>query len=110
MTQHTFVSTTKDGREVEVMAGWDRPLQGFFMVIEDTNEDSDEGYIFSNFSVTPCHPKTFDVFETVLREQGIAFPNGLLDELNVDKELNLGNKSKDWGRVGGLLDKPRSAC
>lgn len=32
MTQHVFISSMKDGRKVEVMAGWDRPLQGFFLL------------------------------------------------------------------------------
>lgn len=94
MTQHIFKSKTKDGRQVEVLAGWDRPLQGFFMVIE--NPEKDDDYIFSNFELKQPHPMSFDVFEKALSDLGIPMPNGLLAELNQDRLENLGNKRKVW--------------
>jgi hypothetical protein len=94
MTQHIFNSTTKDGRQVEVLAGWDRPLQGFFMVIEDL--ENDDGYIFNNLDLEQPHPKSFDGFEQSLKDFGIPIPQGLVAELNQDRLENLGNKRKIW--------------
>lgn len=51
MSQHilnTIMGAT--AAPVTVMMGWDRPLQGFFCVVEgiEDGEDEDDGYIYSN--------------------------------------------------------------
>lgn len=44
MSQIYFNSKLKDGRDVEVMTGWDRPLQHFFVTLFDpfAGEDDEE--------------------------------------------------------------------
>lgn len=49
MSQVKFTAVI-DGREVEVMAGWDRPLQEFFMTIFGPEDDDEENIIWSSVS------------------------------------------------------------
>lgn len=97
MTQHTFRTTSTKGINIEVMAGWDRQLQGFFLSIEDLDfrptAENDQSYLFES----DAYPKEFDVFESLLKELAIPLPVGILEGLQVDKKENLGNKVVNWG-------------
>lgn len=97
MSQHTFTATTHNGRDVEVLTGWDRPLQGFFLVVQEVGA-RDDRYVFSNLDlpVWESHPRDFDGFMRVLADLGIKVPQGLLEELLLDAALNVGNKCKAW--------------
>lgn len=93
MSQHVFKTTLK-GQKIEVLAGWDRPLQGFFLVIERIGhgDRDDEPYLFSNLDMTESHPKSFDRFRNVLDEFGITVPMEMTDEIILDGTANKGNK------------------
>lgn len=97
MSQHTFTAVTGDGRRVGVLTGWDRPLQGFFLVVEEVGAE-DENYVFTNLDLPAgqSHPKDYRVFQRVLDELGVSIPDGLLEELLIDQALNAGNKRKIW--------------
>lgn len=98
MTQHVF-TTDKHS----VLCGFDRPLQGFFLVIENLDETE---VIYSNLDETDIelvHPRTFDHFKNVMSLHGIPVPYGLLDELYDDLAANRGNKIVDWGLVNHQL-------
>jgi len=93
MSQHVF-ETMLNGEKIEVFAGWDRPLHGFFLVIERLDlEDRNTGsYLFSNLCMKEPHPKTFDYFRNVLDEFGIRVPQAMIDEILRDGAENKGNK------------------
>jgi hypothetical protein len=93
MSQHVF-RTVLNGEKIEVFAGWDRPMSGFFLVIERIGyKDSNaEPYLFSNLHMKEPHPKTFGYFKNVLEELGIKVPHEMLDEIIRDGTEDKGNK------------------
>ncbi|WP_045422844.1 hypothetical protein [Vibrio jasicida] len=88
MSQHVF-----QAQRYRVLCGWDRPLQGFFLVIEHPLFDEP---CYSNLYETTPHPPTFEPFLTVLSRHGITPPDGLLDTLAKDKANNAGNSLTEW--------------
>ena len=89
MSQHLFRSKTGAGLPVDVLCGWDRPLQGFFLVIEETEGDVDEP-LFSNLDQPISHPPTFAPWLAVLQRTGITIPDSLLANLAGDQRDNVG--------------------
>lgn len=82
MSQVKF-KTTLNGKPVEVMAGWDIPLQGFFLTVFDLAEDAEEECIYSGMDDPKTRmgfmPKT-DYFRDILAtEYGIVAPEGFWD-------------------------------
>ncbi|MDC5711130.1 hypothetical protein [Vibrio europaeus] len=88
MSQHTFKSNGLD-----VLCGWDRPLQGYFLVIESENQDEP---LYSNLYEQNSHPECFDSYLSVLNRFGLVCPYGLLSRLEEDKVNNVGNESTEW--------------
>lgn len=101
MSQHTVVAKY-EGKDVEVLAGWDQPLQRFFLVIEYVNdedipEDNPEGIVYSNLYDEALlkdvnAEKSFEYFKSKLMELGIVIPVSMIDEVEEDGRLNVGNK------------------
>ena len=93
MSQHVF-KTMLNGQKIEILAGWDRPLHGYFLVIEKIGlRDRTAGpYLFSNLDMEESHPKSFDYFRNVLDEFGIMVPLEMIDEIIRDGSANKGNK------------------
>lgn len=89
MSQHSF-----SHGQYEILCGWDRPLQGFFLVIEDVNSREDVAY--SNLYEKVSHPNTFKPFLDVLKRFSIPMPDGLLVALEQDKAENKGNSITSW--------------
>ena len=79
MSQHIF-----NGGIYSIFCGWDKPLQGFFLVIEENNE-----LRYSNLNEYESHPKSFDPFLIVLARFGIDISDELLCKLYQDKANNL---------------------
>lgn len=97
MSQHRFKSKTSAGQEVDVLAGWDRPLQGYFLLVKPVPDPGH--YLFCNLDVpddVPSHPQTWDFFQAKLEEFGIPMPKGLLQHLQADKANNAGNLTVRW--------------
>lgn len=97
MSQHRF-ATTYQGRPVEVLMGWDRPLQGVFMVVSrgDAREDEDE-FVYSNLddpALADCGglPPVVDYFLVKLGDLGVAVPQAMLDEIERDSRANVGTR------------------
>lgn len=94
MSRHIFETDYK-GEKVQIVAGWDRPLQGFFMTIEKvaaSNNDDDDNFIYNNLNEENSHPRTFDPFIGVLVDLGINIPKQMIDEIVEDGIFNTGNK------------------
>ena len=103
MSQHYF-DTTIGGEAVTVMMGWDRPLQGYFMLIESTQR---EGYIYSHLQdidLVKCDgfASSIDYFIDKMRELGVAVPSRMLAEVGADGESNVGNRYVSYGVEGGV--------
>jgi hypothetical protein len=94
MSQH-FCTTTMGSKAVEVLMGWDRPLQGFFMVIHDLEAPvEDDGLIYSNLDEPDSHPQVLDPFTEKLEELGIQVPAAMIEEVKDDQMWNVGNKMR----------------
>ncbi len=98
MSQHIFTTES-----YEILCGWDRPLQGFFLVVEKVTEDGKEPtdedeYVYSNLDEPfyLAHPKQFDHFVKILNRLSIDIPSGLIQALEADKINNTGNDVTRW--------------
>lgn len=98
MSQHfyTTTATLPDGTtcKAQVLMGWDRPLQGFFCVIENLEDQSDDRYLYSNLYESPdkAHPQDLDHFLAQLTRFKITLPERMLAEVRADRIANAGNK------------------
>jgi hypothetical protein len=95
MSQHYF-HTKHNNTEITVLMGWDRPLQGYFMVISDKNKRGDE-YIYSNLEDPQlCDAgglaETIEPFVNKLNELGIEVPFDMLFGVELDGAFNEGNR------------------
>lgn len=93
MSQHYYV-TTHQGRPVRVLMGWDRPLQGYFMVIANMDATADEPeFLYSNLDDTDlpkAQPDSLDPFLERLRTFGIELPHSMISIAFLDGEFNTG--------------------
>ncbi len=97
MSQHYF-STEHEGEPIRVVMGYDRPLDGYFMVIEKEFKyeyeegDEDDTLIYSNLFEENSHPNNLDGYLAVLTAMNIAVPQQMLDEIKQDFLHRVGNK------------------
>lgn len=92
MSQH-FCRTTMGKKPVEVLMGWDRPTQGFFMEIFDLSVPKGRNdIIYSHLKERNPSPKHLDRFIEKLAELRIPVPQAMLEEIEEDQALNAGNK------------------
>lgn len=99
MSRHYFKTEYQD-KEVTVLMGYDRPLGGFFMVIEDTGQEDDE-YIYSNLYEKITHPKNLEPYKAKLEQLGIFVPVEMLMEIEADGAALMGNKDVYHSIVNG---------
>lgn len=107
MSRHHF-HTTHENRLVVVTLGWDRPLQGYFMMVQkqDVNDSQDEDiFLFNNMEWVESHPLSLDPFMGALKKLGIALPDMLYQELLVDGRINAGNKMVEWRMQDAHLER-----
>jgi len=104
MSQH-LVSTTLNEKPIEIMLGWDRPLQHFYMAPlapEDYFEDDESSEAiaffkaFSALSVQATYADgTAKLKELVARLQ-VAIPAEVFIEVEKDGCQNIGNRIQRW--------------
>lgn len=98
MSQH-FFKAQLENREVSCLTGWDRPLGGFFLVVENLNPSDDDengGLIYSHLGQKESYPREYDQFADYLKSVGIRMPNGLMEALLEDRDSNAGNIQVTW--------------
>lgn len=105
MSQVKFHSVTDQGTQVEVMAGWDRPLKEFYMTLffvgHEADDPASDEALWS--TIGECglegHPDTKRIRESLARF-GITAPEGFWDRVEL-REANVIHTFKDglWGRV-----------
>ena len=124
MSQHRFETQTSTGRQVEVTIGYDRPLNGFFLVVSaaalDTaemadvydadDEDDDDGdvFIYSNLDDVALIDLggltlELDYFKSKLALLGIALPVTIEHELHEDRRQRVGNRFRQYDSAGQVL-------
>lgn len=69
--------------------GWDRPLQGVFLVVDQGGEEP----LWSNLDQDVSHPNSLTPFLVELNEMGIVIPKSMTLELFEDQKQNVGNKN-----------------
>lgn len=105
MTQH-YYPTEHQGKAVTVLMGWDRRLQGYFMVIED-DDATDDSYVYSNLDDAELAayaglPPTLDPFIAKLAELGLTVPSHILEAVRCDGAENAGNRWVIYDRDGSV--------
>lgn len=93
MSQHCYQSTYQ-GQPITILMGWDRPLQGFFMVI---HEEEKEDYVYTNLedpTLFSCSgfPHSLDHFQQKLIELRLSVPALMIQEIKKDAVANMGNR------------------
>jgi hypothetical protein len=88
MSQHYF-DTTWGSQLISILMGWDRPLQGYFMVIESPENDEP---LWCNLSHEPSHPDILEPFLAILADLNITIPLQMIQEILEDGAKNVGNK------------------
>lgn len=116
MSQH-FYPATYQGEPVTVLIGYDRPLRGFFMVIEritpatvNTEPADDEGdpYVYSNLSdieLIECGglPHHMDHFLRQLQDLNIPAHASVIAGVQADQAGNVGNRYVSYDAAGNKL-------
>jgi hypothetical protein len=96
-----------DGRPVDVIAGFDRRLQQYFLDVVDEASKDDEHVVYASLQ-EPCLDWT-DVHTLTVRlqELGLQVPQTLLSEIRADAASNAGNRIvryQEHGRPTVLLE------
>ena len=103
-----YLDLVIDGNPVKLQIGWDRPLQGYYMVVSRVSEVSggeDDGYLYSNLANDDSHPRVLDPYLDWLRDKGVILPERLIEELVEDGDSNAGNKSVQHQVVNGVYSR-----
>lgn len=113
MSQHSFETTYK-GRPISIVAGWDKPLQGFYLFIElldatgDDDEEEEDYYLYSNLGDAELAayyglPPTFDYFVNKLTSFGLKIPDRMYDEIMKDQRQNVVNRRVGYNADGTFI-------
>jgi hypothetical protein len=101
------VTLSKDGKTYQVAAGWDRPLQDFFVSIlplDDISEE-DEDPVLDHLAQLETLPYlSGEQMGTALAEAGLALPEAMVKALNEDFLANAGNVMRSFSPTGELLE------
>ena len=95
MSQH-ILNTQQADKDIAVMMGWDRPLQGYFMNVVESRTNNDK-YMYSSSddpALTACggFPETVEHFLNQLTQMNISIPEAMLDGVELDGVFNSGNR------------------
>jgi len=117
MSLHKYTTQPRN-IELVVTMGWDRPLQGFFMNIIQTNlepassgektEEDEEVFLFNNLEQQVSHPKGIEAYLFELEHRGIEVPEQMINEVLADGMHNVGNKIVEHTRVNGIYNREQT--
>jgi len=112
MSQHYFTHKVTEKDHVSILAGWDRPLGQYFLVIEDKSPRSPYedgivyaspfgGIIYSNLEDENTPTTDWNYFLGILEKFNIDLPNGFSDAIVNDMKANAGNATRNWDEHHG---------
>ena len=97
MSQHYFESIYQK-RPIEILMGWDQAAQGYYMVIEWSDEDDDDLiYLYhhnQDEDLPDPYPDTLAPFLGRLAVLGITIPSAMLQGVLADGASNVGNRTE----------------
>lgn len=111
MSQHILNTVCRD-LPAQIVMGWDRRLQYYFLTVESLDDDADEddgtsnGFLYSNLDddVVPAVEEQIAYFETRLTRLGITVPGTMLENLRVDRIVDRGNSQVVYQPDGTFRD------
>lgn len=105
MSQRTFRT-----RAVDVMAGWDRPLQAFFLTVtaREGTADAEPGDVLYTQLADPDFDGSLSAVREALESVGVELPDAVADQLSVDRQMDAGNETSDFGEYAGPTGQRRS--
>lgn len=100
MSHHTVCAKsyiTKNGLDVYVNLGWDKPANGFYMYVECDNEEfsDEEGLLYGNLSDIGT-TRDLNYFIRKLIDLKIAVPTEMFLAAIKDMRHRVVNESRDW--------------
>jgi hypothetical protein len=98
VSQHLCVSRNSDGNTVQVVLGYDRPLNFVFCTV---NLLDDGEIIYSNLSDPNAGTRQQDVnyYRPILVAAGVTLPEAMFEQVAEDQALRVGNRVVDHGSV-----------
>ena len=94
MSQH-FYKTNYQNRPVEVVMGWDRPLQEYFLWIRYLDKKQ-QSFLWHNLDYDIALRYELNTFLNVLAGFNIQIPLAMIEDVQKDGEQNMGNKEKHY--------------
>lgn len=107
MSQHYLkVYHAQSSCSVRVQLGWDRPLQGFYMVVVKDGEEGldvfDEGIVYSNLDDVG-HPPDLAHFKAIASKLSLQIPDVMWRAAYLDSQHNSINKQVFYNLDGDLV-------
>jgi hypothetical protein len=106
MSRH-LAKSTLDGRPVDVIAGFDRRLQKFFLDVVDDATQEDEHLVYASLHEPWLDWTDVQTLAVRMQQLGIQVPETLLPEPSADAASNAGNRivrHEEHGRPTVLLE------
>ncbi len=113
MSQHLFETRTSSGLNVEVLIGFDRPLNGYFLVVANiASLDPNDAFVYSNLDdveLVDLGGITLNLehFKGKLALLGIELPESIESEVRLDRAQRLGNRVCWYDAKGHVLPSNR---
>jgi hypothetical protein len=97
MSQHFCTSRDNQGNNVQVILGYDRPLNFVFCTV--TTADGD--VVYSNLSDPAAGTRQQDVnyYRPILEKAGVKVPEAMFDQVAEDQMRRIGNHIVDHGSI-----------
>jgi hypothetical protein len=103
MSQHRLRTTHPKHGRIDLLAGWDRPLQGYFLTIElidaPDGPDGETPFLYTNLgddNLPLGMADSFDYFAPILARLDITLPAAMIADIKADGAANMGNKERNW--------------
>lgn len=101
MSQHRYETLLPGGTQASVLMGWDRPLQRFFLVVDPASGDE---YLYSNLDDPDADGQPLAYFVERLSALGVQVPTRMLQEIELDRRNNVGNRQVEYSAEGGMRE------
>jgi len=94
------MNTAIDGRPVEVLMGWDKPLRRYYLVIDFPDSECDVP-LYSNLNdPAATRDGTLSYFVAKAKMLGLTLPTAIVARVEADAAEDLGNAESFFDAVG----------
>jgi hypothetical protein len=95
MSQH-ILKTEHEGKPVQLIIGWDRPLRQFFYSLQDLSPGAEDPVLGTSMMLNQSELHSLDPIIEDLKELGITPPAKMLEEVQADAANNVGNRIEQY--------------